>query len=256
GGTRTHNLKFNQQAPSNMINTPVQPRPIPAEPSLKRHFTYFSAPTSPLRPPTPPSLPAEVTSPVLAFLGTDTSVTMRVTYFFDDGHCGGFLSIPHLGRHGSSHTVGVARILERWLVEKTSNPESRTTLVPILEEPIESITQSIIEQLRADGKGHLSSLAKVAIHVNAGHSFTLDRCCDDDGVQWAARRFQQEYPLFLDLTIHTVNVTSKPRSTPKLPTAAASPYSATAYASVTFDKNIDRPTQILLHFQKVNPTDG
>ncbi|KAJ9070416.1 hypothetical protein DSO57_1008157 [Entomophthora muscae] len=239
-----------------MINTPTQPRPISSEPNPKRHFAYFSAPASPVRAPASPTVsPAEEPSPVLAFIGRDTTVTMaRVTYFFDDGHCGGFLSIPHLGRHGSAHTAGVARILERWLVEKTSNPESNATLVPILEEPIESITQSIIAQLKADGKGHLSSLAKVAIHVNTGHSFTLDRCCEDEGVQWAARRFQQEYPLFLDLTIHTVPMSSKykpPMS--HITLAAASPFSATAYACASFDK--DRSTEILLHFQKINPDD-
>lgn len=240
-----------------MINTPVQPRVGSSPTALKRHYAYFSAPTSPLR--TPAVLETEEVGPLERFLGKDTStVTMaRVTYFFDDGHCGGFLSIPHLGRHGSAHTAGVARILERWLVEKTSNPETSTTIIPILEEPIEQIAASITERLHAEGGEHLASLAKVAIHVNTGHIFTLGQCCDDEGVQWAARRFQQEYPLFLDLTIHTVPFSNSSESalTRFPPVSSTSPYSATSYARAQFSPKSPRSTEILLHFQKINLDD-
>jgi hypothetical protein len=204
------------------------------------------------------------------FLDSDTTVTMaRVTYFFDDGRCGGFLSIPHLGRHGSANTAGIARILERWLIEKTSNPEVPTTIIPILEEPIEQTTTSITDRLRSEGSEHLSSLAKVAINVNAGHIFTLPRCCDDEGVLWAAQQFHQEYPLFLDLTIHSIPFSSSPGSTSdSSPTSpiVSSPrvasfnssdsYSATSFTRATFCHDSPRVTELLLHFQKINASDS
>lgn len=242
-----------------MITTPTQPCLVASIPlGLPSKASPFrpvsaSAPTSPRLAPL-----SDTNDDVFDhFLGKGIDPVARVTYFFDDGHCGGFLSIPHLGRHGSAHTAGVARILERWLVEKTSNPAANTTIIPILEEPIGSVTQAIIERLRVEGSNHLASLAKVAIHVTTGHIFTLSSCCDDEGVQWAANKFKQEYPLFLDLTIHTVPFSQSPTqpllSTPCLP--SPSPYRAISYTQAQFSKDPTRTTEILLHFQKINLDD-
>ncbi|KAI9291734.1 hypothetical protein K502DRAFT_368186 [Neoconidiobolus thromboides FSU 785] len=255
-----------------MLNYPTQAQLSklvrPSSGNEKKHvFTHYSAPSSP-RPNYYEQFEETSIEDALKandsvfdeFINQDTSVTLaRITYFFDDGHCGGFLSIPHLGRHGSASTAAIARILERWLVEKTSNPADSTTIIPILEEPIDQTTASITERIQAEGADYIGNLAKVAIHVNAGHIFTLQQCCEDDGVLWAAQKFQQEYPLFLDLTIHTVPIGSKPANQPffdktKIPISTPSSDSAISYTKVSSD-SVSNQTEVLLYFKKVRLTD-
>jgi hypothetical protein len=218
-----------------------------------------SKPSTP-RPSTPLCPPISIDS----FLEEDnvsSSVsTARITYFFDDSRGGSFLSIPHLGRSGSASTAGITRILETWLSEKIANPVNSTqassSIIPILEEPIQQVTDSITSQLQAHAAKYLSALSKVYIQVQTGHVFDLSKCCDDSDVLWAAQEFYQQYPLFLDLTIWTRSLPTPGEACVSKPlpatssTISKSSYSSTTYSKMVFDSPSHHATELLLHFLK------
>ncbi|ORY04309.1 hypothetical protein K493DRAFT_333946 [Basidiobolus meristosporus CBS 931.73] len=136
--------------------------------------------------------------------------TVRLTYFFDIGRGGGFLSIPHIGSHGSVATSFIARVVEHWLGDKLSGSADAENFVPVLEEKVDKLAQSILQRLKGElfssvTRSELrsfSKLSKVFIEVRAGHVFSLPKCCDDATVvQLGVEEFFQEYPLFVDMSI-------------------------------------------------------
>ncbi|KAF9962610.1 hypothetical protein BGZ72_000030 [Mortierella alpina] len=127
--------------------------------------------------------------------------TIRTTYFFDGiGRGGGFLAIPHLASHGNAKTNVICRLLEAWLTEKLVEPTISDS-IPVLEDNIQSSVQSIEQHLRQDLKVW-SGISKSFIHIQCGHVFMLDTCCDDNTiVHLGADEFYQDYPLFVDVEI-------------------------------------------------------
>ncbi|KAK9704054.1 hypothetical protein K7432_010417 [Basidiobolus ranarum] len=137
--------------------------------------------------------------------------TVRSTYFFDIGRGGGFLSIPHIGSHGSVATSFIARVVEHWLGDKLAGSADGQDFIPILEEKVDKLAQSIMQCLKSDlfsssvtrAELHsFSKLSKVFVEVRAGHVFSLPKCCDDATVvQLGVEEFFQEYPLFVDMSV-------------------------------------------------------
>jgi len=127
--------------------------------------------------------------------------TIRTTYFFDGiGRGGGFLAIPHLASHGNAKTNVICRLLEAWLTEKLVEPTISDS-IPVLEDNIQSSVQSIEQHLRQDLKVW-TGISKSFIHIQCGHVFMLDTCCDDNTiVHLGADEFYQDYPLFVDVEI-------------------------------------------------------
>ncbi|ORX98216.1 hypothetical protein K493DRAFT_258259 [Basidiobolus meristosporus CBS 931.73] len=137
--------------------------------------------------------------------------TVRSTYFFDIGRGGGFLSIPHIGSHGSVATSFIARVVEHWLGDKLAGSADAEDFIPILEDGVDKSARSILQRLKNDlfsssvTRTELRSfakLSKVFVEVRAGHVFSLPKCCDDATVvQLGVEEFFQEYPLFVDMSV-------------------------------------------------------
>ena len=95
----------------------------------------------------------------------------------------------------------ICRLLEAWLTKKLVEPTISEDSIPVLEDNIESSVQSIERHLQRDPKVW-SCISKCFIHIQCGHVFMLDTCCDDETVvHLGADEFYQDYPLFVDVEI-------------------------------------------------------
>ncbi|KAI8579649.1 hypothetical protein K450DRAFT_240805 [Umbelopsis ramanniana AG] len=150
---------------------------------------------------------------------TDTHVsTCKSTYFFDGGKR--FISLPTLGNSNIKAASLVSRMFEHWLENKichTSHTDQEDH-VPILEDSVELCSEDIMNTLKQKGSVRaFNGLSHVLVKIRAGHAYFYHQL--DDGQPLLSQDmedFFQQFPLFVEVTIHVKTLDTK-RLSPQQP---------------------------------------
>ncbi|KAI7876997.1 hypothetical protein K492DRAFT_134616, partial [Lichtheimia hyalospora FSU 10163] len=133
------------------------------------------------------------------------------TYFMDGDHH--FISLPSLGNSSSSKDATfISRLFEQWLEQKLCGKQADDPLLPILEDNVDSIANEILDRLKHEFIP--KSVSKALIKIRTGHVYTYHQLEDGQPlITQDMEEFFQQFPLFVEITIHTAHNTVIPQDT-------------------------------------------